>query len=79
MSEPFDIYCVSSVAGNLKWHTFSLWPNRSIYKFCPLDDWPKWQKIGYHVRKLKVIAELRMEGAEEQSRLMQELEEDRRR
>lgn len=77
MGEPFDMYVVSSVAGRLMFHTCSLWANRSICKFCPLDDWPKWQTIGYHIRKLRVTNEMKMDGIFEEANLIRAIKANR--
>lgn len=78
MNEEWEMYVVATVSGRLMWHTFSLWEVRSIYKFCKPDDWPRWQEIGYHVRKLRCISEMRMDGIFEEAKLKRELDADRK-
>lgn len=55
MASTVQIYAVATISGRLIWHTFSQWEERCIHKFCPWDDWPKWQAIGYHVRRLLLV------------------------
>ena len=47
-----EVFVVATVSGRIMFHTFSLWRERCIYKFCPRDAWPGWEAVGYHVRRM---------------------------
>ncbi len=72
----FEMYVVATISGRLMFHTFSLWEKRAIWKFCKPDDWPKWQAIGYHTRKL-ICRELRQDGIFEEAKVARELKQER--
>lgn len=51
-NEPIQVYVVATESGRIMWHTFSLWEDRSIAKFCPREQWESKKKVGYQVRRM---------------------------
>lgn len=50
----FEAYLITTRAGRIIFHSFSLWEKRCVYKFCNPEDWPRWQGLGYRVQKILV-------------------------